>query len=195
MDRFAGLDTQVLGISIDHVPCLKAWAESLGGIQRLPLLSDFWPHGKVAQQYGVLRPEGYTERALFIIDKTGTICYIDIHDIDDQPDNTVLFDQLCQIDPQAAAREAAHPHMTDAPLPHGGIVMYCTPWCSDCKQARQWLQERNLPYTEVNVIANLNAERQVRRWTGGKILTPTFDIDGEIVIEFDRSRLQAILGE
>ena len=38
--KFAGLDTQVLGISIDHVPCLKAWADSLGGIN-YPLLSDF----------------------------------------------------------------------------------------------------------------------------------------------------------
>ncbi|HBX68522.1 MAG TPA: hypothetical protein DEH25_03835, partial [Chloroflexi bacterium] len=43
---FVGLNAQVLGISVDHVPCLQAWAESLGGIS-YPLMSDFWPHGAV----------------------------------------------------------------------------------------------------------------------------------------------------
>jgi hypothetical protein len=33
------------------------------------LLSDFWPHGQIAQAYGVLRNEGYSERALFVIGK------------------------------------------------------------------------------------------------------------------------------
>jgi len=75
------LNAQVLGISIDHVPCIQAWADSLGGIH-YPLLSDFWPHGAVAKKYGVLRVEGYAERAIFIIDKIGIIRYIDIHDID-----------------------------------------------------------------------------------------------------------------
>ena len=60
----------------------------------MPLLSDFWPHGEVAQRYGVLRKEGYSERALFIVDKEGIIRYIDIHNIDDQPENQELFDVL-----------------------------------------------------------------------------------------------------
>jgi alkyl hydroperoxide reductase subunit AhpC len=82
-DTFAGLNVQVLGISVDHVPCLKAWAESLGGIN-YPLLSDFWPHGQVSDLYGVLRKEGYSERAIFIIDRDGIIRYIDIHAIDER---------------------------------------------------------------------------------------------------------------
>ena len=73
-----------------------AWAESLG-VENVPLLSDFWPHGEVAQSYGVLRPGGYTERAIFIVDKEGTIRYIDIHDIDDQPDNEELFKALREL--------------------------------------------------------------------------------------------------
>ena len=60
----------------------------------MPLLSDFWPHGEVAKRYGVLRKEGYSERALFIVDKEGIIRYIDIHNIDDQPENQELFDVL-----------------------------------------------------------------------------------------------------
>ena len=100
---FAGLDAQVLGLSVDHIPCLVAWAESLGGIN-YPLLSDFWPHGAVAQTYGVLRSEGKSERAIFVLDKRGVIRYIDIHDIDDQPSNVELRSVLRQVDPEAAAR-------------------------------------------------------------------------------------------
>ena len=60
-----------------------------------PLLSDFWPHGAVAEKYGVLiREAGKSERAIFIMDKGGIIRYIDIHDIDEQPDNEVLLGEL-----------------------------------------------------------------------------------------------------
>src|SRR5262245_65771765 len=46
-DRFADLDTEVLGISIDAGPSKNAWADALGGIS-FDLLSDFHPHGSVA---------------------------------------------------------------------------------------------------------------------------------------------------
>ncbi len=85
-----------MGISIDSVYVNKAWAESLGGIS-YPLLSDFWPHGLVALKYNVLRQEGMTERAIFIVDKEGIVRYVDVHDIGDQPKNSVLFDELKKI--------------------------------------------------------------------------------------------------
>jgi alkyl hydroperoxide reductase subunit AhpC len=87
------LNAQVLGISVDHVPCLKAWAESLGGIS-FPLLSDFNPLGAVAKKYGVKRKEGHSERAIFVIDGKGVFRYIDVHDIGDRPSNRVLFSEL-----------------------------------------------------------------------------------------------------
>jgi peroxiredoxin len=93
-DRFAGYDAQVLGISVDSIPSHIAWAKSLGGIT-YDLLSDFHPKGEVAKSYGAWREaDGITERALFIVDKEGKIAYVDIHDIDDQPDNEDLFDVL-----------------------------------------------------------------------------------------------------
>ena len=93
-ERFAGYDTQVLGISVDSIPSHVAWAKSLGGIT-YDLLADFHPKGEVAKKYGVWRDaDGITERALFIVDKEGKIVYIDIHDIGDQPDNEELFDVL-----------------------------------------------------------------------------------------------------
>lgn len=94
LERFKGYDAQVLGISVDSVPCNSAWAKSLGEIS-YDLLSDFHPKGKVAKDYGAYREsDGISERALFVIDKEGRIAYKDIHDISDQPDNEDLFEVL-----------------------------------------------------------------------------------------------------
>jgi peroxiredoxin len=94
LSRFAGADTQVLGISVDSIPSHVAWAKSLGGIS-YPLLSDFEPKGAVAKDYGAFRAgDGITERALFVIDKGGKIVYKDIHDISKQPDNEEIHEVL-----------------------------------------------------------------------------------------------------
>src|SRR6516165_1651334 len=93
LERFAGYDAQVLGISVDSVPCNTAWAKSLGGLS-YDLLSDFEPKGEVARKYGAYRKESYNERALFIVDKGGKLAYKDIHEISDQPDNEDLFEVL-----------------------------------------------------------------------------------------------------
>lgn len=94
LERFKGYDAQVLGISVDSVPCNTAWAKSLGGLT-YDLLSDFHPKGAVAKSYGAYREnDGISERALFIVDKEGKIAYKDIHDISDQPDNEALLEVL-----------------------------------------------------------------------------------------------------
>lgn len=64
----------------------------------MPLLSDFWPHGEVTKKYGVFREQaGMPERALILVDKKGVIRYIDVHQIGEQPDEEVLFDELAKI--------------------------------------------------------------------------------------------------
>lgn len=50
-----------------------------------PVLSDFYPHGRVSEAYGILRSDGTSERALFIIDKEGILRYIDVHNINERP--------------------------------------------------------------------------------------------------------------
>ena len=194
LTKFAGLNVQVLGISVDHVPCLKAWAESLGGIH-YPLLSDFWPHGEIAELYGVLRhDEGITERAIFIIDKKGIIRYIDIHDIDSQPDNDVLLSELEKIAPEDfAGYKEITPQEDEEELPKGGVVMYCTPWCPSCRQARLWLQNNHIEYVEVNIDRSPAAVKRVQGWANGFRTTPTFDINGEIQVGFDEKRLKELL--
>jgi glutaredoxin len=186
------LNTQVLGISVDHVPCLKAWADSLGGIS-YPLLSDFWPHGEVAQKYGVLRQEGYSERAIFVIDKFGIIRYIDIHDIDDQPSNDELRRILRGLEPHLAASQpelvAPAASAPTQPIPSGGIIMYCTKWCPGCYRARRWFEARGLPFTEIDINTVPGAAEQVMKYANGNRTTPTFDIDGIIVIDWKEAEV------
>jgi peroxiredoxin len=74
----------LLGITVDNIPSLYAWTNQMGNLW-FPVLSDFWPHGAVAKKYGVLRSDGVSERALFVIDKKGILRYIDVHDINKRP--------------------------------------------------------------------------------------------------------------
>jgi peroxiredoxin len=76
--------TILLGITVDNIPTLYAWTNQMGKLW-FPVLSDFWPHGAVAKRYGVLRSNGVSERALFVIDKKGVLRYIDVHDINKRP--------------------------------------------------------------------------------------------------------------
>lgn len=189
------MDALVLGVSVDSIPTLKAWAESLGGIH-YPLLSDFYPHGAVADRYGVLRDEGCSERALFIVDKEGIVRYIDIHDIGDQPDNDVLLEELRRIDPQAAAREAAQVAPVGE-LPTGGVIMYCTSWCPACRRARRFFDDYSIDYTLVDINKTPEARVRLRELTGGTLTTPTFEVQGEVIVDFrmdQRRRLEEILG-
>lgn len=81
---FEKYDAVLLGITVDNIPTLFAWTEEMGNLW-FPVLSDFYPHGAVAEKYGVLRSNGVSERALFVIDKKGIIRSIDVHDINKRP--------------------------------------------------------------------------------------------------------------
>jgi len=83
-EEFESLNTALIGITEDNIPTLYAWTKTMGTLW-FPVLSDFWPHGKAASAYGVLRSDGTAERAVFIIDKQGIIRYIDVHDINSRP--------------------------------------------------------------------------------------------------------------
>jgi glutaredoxin len=186
------METQVLGLSVDSVPCLKAWADSMGGIT-YPLLSDFYPHGRVAKLYGVLHSEGHSERAIFILDKQGIVRYVDIHDIDLQPDNDVLLAELEKIDP-AAAKAWQETHPTEEYVePDAPIVMYCTPWCQDCPDARAYFKANNIPYVEIDISRDRTAAARVREWADGSETTPTIKIGGQVIVSFDQEKVEQAL--
>jgi len=84
-EMFDEKDAVLLGITVDNIPTLYAWTKQMGKLW-FPVLSDFWPHGAVAQKYGVLRSSGVTERALIYIDKKGIIQDIQVSDINVRPD-------------------------------------------------------------------------------------------------------------
>jgi glutaredoxin 3 len=87
------------------------------------------------------------------------------------------------MDDQAAGR--AHPRIT----------MYCTPWCPDCRLARRYLDERGLQYIEIDVSRDQAAQKRARELSRGPLVTPTFDIEGTVVLDFDRKALEDILGQ
>jgi peroxiredoxin len=92
--RFAAADAAVLGISIDAQPAKAAWAQTIGPIS-YDLLSDFHPHGEVAAKYGVYREkEGFSERAIFVIDKTGKVAWSKVYGIPEQPPNAEVLAEL-----------------------------------------------------------------------------------------------------
>lgn len=84
-NEFEKLNTLPLGLSVDPVPSKKAWAESLS-LERLKILSDFWPHGEVARLYGIFREkEGFSERANVIVDEDGKIIFFKVYPIRELP--------------------------------------------------------------------------------------------------------------
>jgi peroxiredoxin len=89
-DRY---DSILLGVTVDNLPTLLAWTNQMGKLW-FPILSDFWPHGEVAGRYGVLRSDGVSERALFVVDKNGILRYIHVHDINRRPPLEDLIKEL-----------------------------------------------------------------------------------------------------
>ncbi len=78
LGSFQNDDVQILGVSVDHVFGLKAWADAQG--YQFPLLADFWPHGEVAKAYGVFNEAaGFAVRGTFLVDKTGTVRFAEVN--------------------------------------------------------------------------------------------------------------------
>ena len=92
-DVFDKNDAILLGITVDNIPTLFAWTNQMGKLW-FPILSDFWPHGAVADRYGILRSDGLSERVIFVIDKKGIIRYIGVGDINKRPRLEVLVNEL-----------------------------------------------------------------------------------------------------
>jgi peroxiredoxin len=76
LSAFQNDDVQILGISCDTTWALKVWAQQEG--YEFPLLSDFWPHGAVAESYGVFSADlGFAFRGTFLIDRDGIVQFLE----------------------------------------------------------------------------------------------------------------------
>ena len=93
-DTLESLGTLAIGISVDSVPCKRAWAESLG-IKNTRMLCDFWPHGNVAKMYGIFRvTNGFSERANIIVDEHQNVLFIKIYPVHSIPDISEIISFL-----------------------------------------------------------------------------------------------------
>lgn len=78
IDAYVNDDVQTLTVSVDSVYTHKIWAEQEGF--QFPLLADFWPHGAVAQAYGVFNDAaGIANRGTFVIDKAGVVRFAEMN--------------------------------------------------------------------------------------------------------------------
>jgi alkyl hydroperoxide reductase subunit AhpC len=88
-------------MSMDSVFSHVAWQKFEVGMLNYPLGSDFYPHGEVARSFGVLRDgdpiPGISERAVFVIDKEGTIQFSKVYELGEVPENEDVFEVLREL--------------------------------------------------------------------------------------------------
>ena len=98
LERFEQQGAAVLAVSCDPMFGLRAFADRDG--LAFPLLSDFWPHGAVAQAYGVFDADrGCARRSTFVIDREGVVRW---HVHNAMPDARDLEEQLAVLEDLAA---------------------------------------------------------------------------------------------
>jgi len=91
LNELKNIEAQVFGISVDSKYCHKAFSDKLQ--LKFPLLSDF--SKKVCKLYGTLRPEGFSNRAYFLIDKNRVIRFKKIMEATkDRMENKDLMNEL-----------------------------------------------------------------------------------------------------
>jgi mycoredoxin-dependent peroxiredoxin len=94
--EFQNSDAQVLAVSVDSTYTLKAWSDQQG--YDFPLLADFWPHGKVAQSYGVFNDTaGIANRGTFLVDTDGVIRFAEMNQPGEARDQTAWKQALAAL--------------------------------------------------------------------------------------------------
>lgn len=110
LPEFKRYDAQLLGISVDGVWCHKAYAKARN--LEFPLLADFEPKGEVSRKYGAYRTtEGFSERALFVLDGDGVIRWSYLSPLTQNPGADGILAAL-----EALSRPAQKEATIDAPL-------------------------------------------------------------------------------
>lgn len=93
LPRYENDDTATLTVSVGPPPTHKIWSVENGFT--FPVLSDFWPHGAVAQSYGVFNSDGgYPNRGTFVIDRVGIIRFAEMMEPGQARDQSVWVKAL-----------------------------------------------------------------------------------------------------
>jgi mycoredoxin-dependent peroxiredoxin len=96
LSDFVNEDVQLLTVSVDSPFTHKVWAEREG--YDFPLLADFWPHGAVAQAYGVFNDaRGFANRGTFLIDRDGVVRFAEMNEPGQARDQDAWRKALAQL--------------------------------------------------------------------------------------------------
>ena len=83
---FDEFEVIAFGISVDSAQSKKAWATSMD-LKNTNLLADFWPHGEIAEKFGLfIKDMGFSERANILIGLDRTIEWIKVYELRQVPD-------------------------------------------------------------------------------------------------------------
>jgi glutaredoxin len=74
------------------------------------------------------------------------------------------------------------------------VTLYSAPWCGYGRVAKRFLDDQQVPYTEINVDEDEAAARRVEQWNNGNRIIPTLDIDGAIYTNPSPAQLRQVLG-
>jgi peroxiredoxin len=97
LSSFQNDKVQILAVSVDSRFAHKVWADQQG--YAFPILADFWPHGAVAKQYGVLNEDaGIAVRGTFVVDKKGVVRWTVVNAIPDARDQQEYIRVLADLD-------------------------------------------------------------------------------------------------
>lgn len=73
------------------------------------------------------------------------------------------------------------------------VKVYSTPTCPYCKMAEQFLTENNIPFENIDVSVSQPAAQEMIQ-KSGQMGVPVLDIDGQIVVGFDKGKIKQLLG-
>ncbi len=73
------------------------------------------------------------------------------------------------------------------------IKIYSTPWCTYCKMAKEYFKENKVEYTDFDVSTDEKARNEMLS-RSNQSGVPVIDIDGTLVIGFDKPRIAQLLG-
>jgi glutaredoxin-like YruB-family protein len=73
------------------------------------------------------------------------------------------------------------------------VLIYSTPTCPWCLRAKQFLKENNITFQDFDVSSNQQAAEEMIK-KSGQMGVPVLDIDGEIILGFDKERIKQALG-
>lgn len=88
---------KAVAINVDQPNAKRAWADAIG-VKKTPLLSDYWPHGGVAQKYGIFKEkQGISGRAVYIVDEEGNLAWQKEYEMGEVPDFDEILEAVKQV--------------------------------------------------------------------------------------------------